>query len=143
MRKSDKKNPNPALQTLSRLLGTWVVTGGAHGQVTFAWMEGGFFMVQEINLAETKGIEFIGYDKSSNSLRSHYFDNNGRTLEFTYEVSEGGHMVSIDMPGIKGKFKGQFINHGKTITGSWKWTQDGREMSYQATLTRVGIKPPY
>ena len=134
----DDLKPNPALKSLNRLLGAWVVTGEAHGQVTFNWMEGGFFMVQDIDLIGTKGIEFIGYDKSSKSLKSHYFDTNGQVLEFTYETSESGHIVFIDMPGIKGKFKGKFGKGGEIINGKWKWIKDGREMACEVTLTRVG-----
>jgi hypothetical protein len=133
----DKPKPDPALKSLDRLLGTWYVSGEAYGQVTFNWMEGGFFMVQDVDLIGTKGIEFIGYDAGSRTLRSHYFDINGQTLEYIYEVSETEHIVSIDMPGVKGKFKGKFSDGGKTITGNWKWVKEGKEMECQTTLTKV------
>jgi hypothetical protein len=137
MSECDDLEPNPALKSLNRLLGAWIVTGEAYGQVTFNWMEGGFFMVQDIDLIGTKGIEFIGYDKDSKSLKSHYFDTNGQVLEFTYEINESGHNVFIDMPGIKGKFKGKFSNGGETITGKWKWVKDGKQIACEVILTRI------
>ena len=137
MKKVDEPRPNPALRVLNRLSGTWIVSGEAHGEVTFSWMEGGFFMVQEINLIGTKGIEFIGYDAESETLRSHYFDCKGRILEFTYQVSETEHIVSIQMQAVKGEFKGKFSNDGKTISGNWRLTKDGVEMNLQTILTHV------
>ena len=44
--------PNPDLRNLGeRLVGTWEVSGGAQGRVTFEWMEGGFFLIQHVDLA--------------------------------------------------------------------------------------------
>ncbi len=34
--------PQPDLQRLDRLVGTWNVSGGAQGQVTYEWIEGNF-----------------------------------------------------------------------------------------------------
>jgi hypothetical protein len=43
--------PSPDLKRLGdRLVGTWEVTGGAQGRVTFEWMEGGFFLIQRVDL---------------------------------------------------------------------------------------------
>jgi hypothetical protein len=131
--------PHPMLKSLTRLVGTWNVSGEAHGQVTFKWMEGGFFMVQDVNLIGAKGIEFIGYDETTNSLRSHYFDSAGKYLEYTYRVSETEHIVLIDMPGVKGRFKGRFSNNGNTISGDWKWVKDGEELGYHAVLNKIMI----
>jgi len=128
---------NPALKSLDRLLGKWNVSGEAHGQVTFNWMEGGCFMIQDVNLVGTNGIEFIGYNDKTNSLQSHYFDSKGTYLECTHHVSETDHIVLVDMPGIKGKFKGKFSNNGNVISGDWNWTRDGKELSYHTILTRV------
>lgn len=38
------RRPNPDLKRLGKLVGTWKVSGEAQGQVTFEWMEGGFFL---------------------------------------------------------------------------------------------------
>src|SRR4028119_178500 len=83
--------PSPALRSLDRLIGTWKVSGpGLEGQVTFEWMEGGFFLMQHVQLTQegqkTHGIEIIGHDKDSNSLKSHYFGGTGDILEYTWDI---------------------------------------------------------
>ncbi len=47
--------PNPDLKSLDRLVGSWNVVDpsraeGVHGKVTYKWMEGGFFLIQNIDL---------------------------------------------------------------------------------------------
>jgi hypothetical protein len=39
-----------ALNSLDVLVGTWKVSGEAHGQVTFEWMQGGRFLIQHVVL---------------------------------------------------------------------------------------------
>jgi|GEM_PF-1434803 len=55
---------NPALKKLDKLIGTWEVSGGAQGKVTYEWMEGGFFLIQHVDLNDNKGMEIIGYGRS-------------------------------------------------------------------------------
>src|SRR5882762_1943357 len=127
-----KPRPNPELKKLDKLVGIWNVSGEISGQVSFSWMEGGFFLVQYVDLEGAKGLEFIGYDEDSGTLRSHYFDNDGKVMEYTYQVSETDHLISIDMPGIKGAFKGKYSDNGNTITGSWHWKQGDEDLGYKA-----------
>lgn len=57
--------PNPDLQSLGRLIGTWKVSGGTAGTVSFEWMKGSFFLVQHVDLEQygqkVKGLEIIGH----------------------------------------------------------------------------------
>ncbi|MEX0667934.1 MAG: hypothetical protein WD313_06355, partial [Acidimicrobiia bacterium] len=77
--------PYPGLQSLSKLVGTWRVTGpDISGQVTYAWMEGGFFLMQHVDFVHTghkiKGLEIIGYERGfgatepSTDIKSRWFD---------------------------------------------------------------------
>jgi len=134
-----KPKPNPELKKLDKLVGIWNVSGEVCGQVSYSWMEGGFFLVQYVDLEGCKGIEFIGYDQEKGALRSHYFDDDGKVLEYTYTVSETDHIISIDMPGIKGKFDGKYSNNGNIITGSWQWRQGCEDMGYKAILTKIRL----
>ena len=57
--------PYPGLKSLNKLVGTWKVSGpDIKGQVRFEWMEGGFFLMQHVDLEQgrqkIKGIEIIG-----------------------------------------------------------------------------------
>jgi len=134
-----KPKPNPELQKLDKLVGIWNVSGEVCGQVSYSWMEGGFFLVQYVDIEGAKGLEFIGYDEESGKLKSHYFDDDGKVLEYTYYLNSIDHIVSIDMPGITGKFEGRYSNNGNTITGSWHWKQDGEEMGYKAIYNRLNL----
>ena len=129
--------PNSALRDLDRLVGTWQVSGEANGQITFRWMEGGFFLIQEVDMDGARGTEFIGYDTESSTLKSHYFSNTGDLLEYTYKAAGKTHTVSIDMLGRKGEFVAEFSDDDNTFAGRWDWTQDGEKMGYNATMTRV------
>ena len=59
--------PNPDLKGLDRLVGTWEMSGGAQGKVSFEWIEGGFFLIQRVDLEQygqrIKGLEIIGHER--------------------------------------------------------------------------------
>jgi hypothetical protein len=134
--------PNSALKSLEKLVGKWKATdpsgsGAIDGATTFEWMEGGNFLLQHVDFGDSKGIEIIGFDEESKSLKSHYFDGSGKILEYTYELHDDMLTVSIDMPRAKGQFIAKFSDNGNTYAGSWNWTQDGVKKSYDATMTKI------
>jgi hypothetical protein len=130
--------PSPALRSLDRLIGTWEVSGpDLDGQVTFEWMEGGFFLMQHVQLNQggqkTHGIEIIGYDEESNSLKSHYFSSTGDILEYTWDVSDDTLTIWFGSAGSPAFYKGNFSADGNTNSGAWEWPGGG----YESTMTRV------
>jgi hypothetical protein len=136
--------PNPDLQGLNRLVGTWDVTGGATGQITYEWMEGGFFLVQRVDLEQDgvrhKGIEIIGHEQTfgappSEDIKSRYYDNMGNTLDYVYEVEGDTLTIWGGERGSPAYFKGQFSADGDTCAGAWVYPGDG---GYPSTMTRVG-----
>ncbi len=77
-----------ALHTLDRLVGTWALDGpGSSGTVRYSWFEGDAFLVQHIDLTgddgDTRGVEYIGWDPETQTLRSHFFGSSGEILEYT------------------------------------------------------------
>jgi hypothetical protein len=45
--------PNPDLNNFGeRLVGTWEMSGEVSGTVTYEWMEGGFFLIQRVDLEQ-------------------------------------------------------------------------------------------
>ena len=44
------REPSRALRSLDRLVGTWELSGDVGGRVTYEWMEGGFFLLQRVDL---------------------------------------------------------------------------------------------
>jgi len=111
--------PGPDIRALDRLTGTWKITGGAQGTVTYEWMEGGFFLLQHVDLEHhgqrNKGIEVIGHLKPfgeppSEEIRSRFYGNMGDTLDYVYELEDN------------------------TLTGEWVYPGGG---GYESTATRV------
>ena len=133
--------PNPAMKSLKKLVGKWkasdpIGADAINGQSVFEWMERGNFLLQYVDFGDTKGIEIIGFDEESRSLKSHYFYGSGQILEYKYKLHDDVLTVSIDMPRAKGQFTAKFSDDGNTYTGSWNWTQYGVKKSYNATMSK-------
>lgn len=131
------------LQTLDRLDGTWKISGGAEGKVTYEWMEGGHFLIQRVHLMqngqEVSGIEFIGHlkpfgENRSTDIRSRYYDTMGNTFDYVYEI-EGDTLViwAVDK-GSSSFFKGKFSSDGNSNTGAWSYPGGG---GYESMMTRI------
>ena len=136
--------PNPDMEGLNKLVGTWNVTGGAQGQVTYEWMEGGFFLIQHVDLEQEgqrlKGIEIIGHLRPfgappSEDIKSRYYDTMGNTLDYVYEVEGDTLTIWGGERGSPAYFKGRFSADGNTCAGEWVYPGGG---GYQSTMTRVG-----
>ena len=136
-----------ALKQLDKLVGTWKVSGDAQGQVTYEWMEGGFFLIQRVDLMHDgrrhKGIEIIGHERvfgagepspEIKSRRDH--DTQGDTLDYVYELD--GEVLTIwgGEKGSPGYYRGTLSADGETLAGGWHWPGGG----YQASLTRVKME---
>jgi hypothetical protein len=134
--------PNPDLKALDRLVGLWKVTGGARGTVTFEWMEGGFFLIQHIDLEHhgriIKGIEIIGHlqpfgEVPSADIKSRVYDSAGNTLDYVYEIDAKTLTIWGGEKGSPAYFKGEFSDNGNTVIGGWVYPGGG----YETTMTRV------
>ena len=127
-----------ALHTLDRLVGTWRIDGGSTGTCVYRWFEGDAFLAQDIGLVgddgqPTRGIEYVGWDPESQTLRSHYFSGTGEILEYTYDLT--GDTLTIWYGGTDSpaKYVGTFDATGDRVTGAWEWPGGG----YESTMTRV------
>jgi hypothetical protein len=136
--------PDPDLEGLNKLVGTWNVTGGAQGQVTYEWMEGGFFLIQYVDLEQDgqrhKGIEIIGHEQTfgappSEDIKSRYYDSNGATLDYVYEVEGDTLTIWGGERGSPANYQGRFSDDGTTCSGAWVYPGGG---GYESTMTRVG-----
>ena len=135
--------PNPDLKGLERLVGTWNVSGGARGRVTYEWMEGGFFLLQRVELEQygqrIKGIEVIGHEQQfgaepSQDITSRFYDSMGNTLDYVYELEGDTLTIWGGEKGSPAYYKGTFSQDGNTITGAWVYPGGG---GYGSTSTRV------
>lgn len=135
--------PNPDLQSLECLVGTWKVSGGAEGTVSFEWLEGGFFLVQRVDLKQygqrVKGLEVIGHlrpfgEEPSEDIKSRFYDSMGNTLDYTYELDGDILMIWGGEKGSPAYYKGTFSEVGNVCSGDWVYPGGG---GYTSTMTRV------
>ena len=136
--------PNPDLERLNRLVGTWKVTGEAQGTVTYEWMEGGFFLIQNVDLEQygqrNKGLEIIGHEQPfggepSEDIKSRYYDSMGNTFDYVYEVEGDTLTIWAGEKGSPAYYSGTFSADGNTATGEWVYPGGG---GYSSTMTRTG-----
>ncbi|MFF0742772.1 hypothetical protein ACFYVL_20470 [Streptomyces sp. NPDC004111] len=137
--------PVDGLRALERLIGTWKVTGGAEGTVTYRLLEGGHFLVQDIALEQygqpVAGVEMIGRDKpfgaghAGEDIKSRYYDSQGNTFDYVYEPD--GDVLTI-WGGEKGSpayFRGTWSADGNVLGGAWVYPGGG---GYDSVMTRTG-----
>ncbi|NUP76579.1 MAG: DUF1579 family protein [Nonomuraea sp.] len=136
--------PDPSLRSLDPLVGAWEMTGkdfgtGAAmgGRLAFEWMDGGFFLIQRVEMdhggGTMTGVEYIGYDQESKSLKSHYFDSTGNSFVYAWKLEGRDLNIWFGEEGSPAGFSGTLGEDGDSITGKWEWPGGG----YEATMTRV------
>jgi hypothetical protein len=153
--------PDPELQRLEPLLGTWRTEEHTKDSVlgpgvpvvsdeTFEWLDGGYFMVSTYRTAfgdepVQTGVNYWGYDSDARRFRIIFFSNNGPYSEDgnRYEgVVEGG-TLTFEGPA---RFQYQLDEAGKvrvnpdgTISVAWWLRDENGEWSpwMYNTFTRV------
>jgi hypothetical protein len=140
--------PNPDLQSLDRLVGTWKVSdpsgsGSITGEVTYEWVEGGFFLMQHFDLDhgghKNKGIELIGHfqmfgEAPSEEIKTRVFSFlDGMVLDYVYELVDDTLIIWAGAKGSPAYFKGQFSQDGDSLTGAWVYPGGG----YESRMSRV------
>jgi hypothetical protein len=136
--------PSQALRRLDRLTGTWRVTGGAEGTVTYEWMEGGFFLLQRVELEHDgnriRGMEIIGHIRPfgrepSEDVMSRFYDAQGNTFDYVYEIEGDTLTIWGEERGSPAYYQGRFSDDGASVTGAWVYPGGG---GYESSMTRVG-----
>ncbi|TAH52759.1 MAG: hypothetical protein EYC68_05940 [Chloroflexota bacterium] len=139
----EQPKPNPDLEPLGRLIGTWKQSGGIAGEITYEWMEGGFFLIQRVDLDhdghKIKGMEIIGHlqtfgEEPSTDIKSRFYGSGGETFDYVYEAEGDTLTIWGGEKGSPAYYKGQFSKDGNTLTGSWVYPGGG---GYNAVSTRV------
>ncbi len=142
--------PNPDLKNLDRLVGTWRVSdpngkSAIDGQITYEWMEGGFFLMQHVDLVhdgrKIKGMEIIGHlqpfgEEPSADIKSRWYDDLGNTFDYVYEVEGDTLTIWGGEKGAPAYYRGKFSGDGNVLTGGWVYPGGG----YDSTATRVKEK---
>ncbi|MEU9506297.1 hypothetical protein AB0D32_08435 [Micromonospora sp. NPDC048170] len=140
---SETHQPSADLKALDRLVGTWTVTGGAEGTVTYEWMEGRFFLLQRVALTQfgqpVTGLEVIGNlrpfgEPAGADVVSRFYDSTGNTLDYVYELAGDTLTIWGGAKGSPAYYRGTFSADGTTVAGEWVYPGGG---GYPSTMTRV------
>ncbi|MFD5553846.1 hypothetical protein ACFWIA_08415 [Streptomyces sp. NPDC127068] len=133
-----------SMKNFDRLLGTWNVTGGAEGTVTYRWLPGEQFLVQDIDLTQygqaVTGIEVIGRlkpfgaEEPSEHVHSRYYDSAGNTFDYLYEIEDDTLVIWAGEKGSPAHYRGTFNAGGDTVSGAWTYPGGG---GYASTMTRT------
>ncbi|MFI6286988.1 hypothetical protein ACIBCM_19930 [Streptomyces sp. NPDC051018] len=136
--------PDAELRALDRLLGTWRVSGGVDGVVTYRWLEGGFFLLQDIDMKQygqpVVGIEVIGRlkefgaEQPGEDIKSRYYDSQGNTFDYVYEIEGDTLTIWGGEKGSPAFYKATFSEDGDTLSGAWVYPGGG---GYDSVMTRV------
>jgi hypothetical protein len=135
--------PHPALRRLDLLVGTWEISGSlVHGRLRFEWMEGGFYLIHHVELAHhgkrITGVEYIGFDEDTQTLRSHFMDSNGANFTYTWDLTGRTLLTWFGDKDSANFFRGQLTEDGSRYDGSWQWPDgQGGTGGYDATAVRV------
>ncbi len=91
--------PNSALKPLGLLVGEWQTVGAhpfmpdtqLHGRATFAWIEGGAFLMMRSEIDHPKipdGIEIFGSDDKAGTYYMLHFDERGTSRKYDVSITK-------------------------------------------------------
>jgi len=143
---NEAARPNPRLQMLSVLVGTWTTVGTHalvpgktfHGRTTFSWIEGGAFLVMRSQIDEPdipSGIAIFGTDDATGDCSMLYFDE--RAVSRRYETRMEGsewrwwrHASDFSQ-----RFVGTVSADGRTIVSRGEYSRNGGPWEPDLALT--------
>jgi hypothetical protein len=139
--RAEPRVPDGAVRALERLVGTWRISGDANGAVTYRWLEGGFFLVQEGELElfghRNRFTEIIGRERPfegepSADIKSRVYTAEGDTLDYVYELDDDKLTIWGGERGSPASYTATFSDDGNTLSGEWSWPGGG----YKTVNTR-------
>jgi hypothetical protein len=136
---------------LARLAGTWgfepLVDGqsAGEGRATFAWIEGGAFLLERsvaewtdpgwIENAPKATQSVIGFDDTTLEVTQLYADDRGVTRVYRGTLTDDQWRLERGTPGFHQRFVGEFRDGGRTIGGRWESSPDGTAWELDFPIT--------
>src|SRR4051812_1669876 len=144
--KNEARKPNPALERFGVLVGTWRTIGTHplvpgktfHGRTSFAWIEGGAFLIMHSEIDEPEipsGIAIYGTDDTTGECSMLYFDERGVSRRYEASLADNVWKWWRDAEGFSQRFAGTIAPDGRTIVGRGELSRDGVNWEGDLTLT--------
>jgi len=136
----DVNAPSAALKRIGEIfVGAWNLSGGAKGTIRYEWADGGFFLIQHVDLTifgrRIRGIEMIGHlhrvaeDPSDDIWTRFYSFGDGLTLDYVYELDGKTLTIWFMKKGSDNRYVGEFSKDGNSFEGAWAWPGGGYEVT--------------
>jgi hypothetical protein len=142
----EAQRPNPALEPLAQLLGTWRTTGTHprvpgttfHGRTSFARHEAGAFVLMRSEIDEPgipSAVAVIGSDDTADTLTMLYFDERDISRRYTVEVGDGEVSWHRDEGGFAQSMVLTIAGDGGRLDGRGTMSHDGGPWEDDLQLT--------
>jgi hypothetical protein len=152
-----RPTPDPALERLNSLVGTWDLNGrplgsnrdSISGTTTFKWLHDppgqSFFLQQDMEMdydgQRIKSHELIGFDPKTNAFASLVFSNMAPApWPYVWDVRGDTLTIAIKQLPMDATFTGAFTTDGNSFSGGWR-PNPGADATinapYDITATRV------
>ena len=144
---------NPALNHLEVLVGDWEMelsnasflpdpSATVKGQVSFAWVQDGAFLMMRMGdqpPSPPTAIWLISRDESTPNYTVLYYD--ARSVSRVYEMSfsESAWKMWRESPGFWQRYEGILSQDSQTITAHWEKSSDGTKWEHDFNLTYTKI----
>lgn len=130
------KIPNPALRPFSSFVGDWRTTGThpavpgttLHGRASFAWLDGGAFLVWRSELDHPQfpaGIAIFGTDDVAKAWFISYFDERGVSRKYDVTVEGEGFTMRRNDPTFSQRATFTMEAGGDRIVSRGEMSRDG------------------
>ena len=142
----EAQRPNPALEPLAPLLGDWRTTGTHplapgttfHGRTSFAWHEGGAFLLMRSEIDEPgvpSGVAVIGSGDAAGTFTMLYVDERGTSRRYTVEVGDGEVSWKRNEAGFAQRTVLTVAGDGRRLDARGRMSRDGGPWEDDLRLT--------
>jgi hypothetical protein len=144
--------PNPALQPFEVLVGEWQTTGTHphvpdtvfHGRTSFAWHEGGAYLIMRTEIDEPgipSGVAIFGSDDAAKMYFMLYFDERGVSRKYDVTMTDNRLTWRRDEPSLSQRCVIAIEGDGATMVGKGEMSRDGAAWEDDLSLAYVRVSP--
>jgi hypothetical protein len=129
------------IEQLSPLLGDWVADSKAfsegRGHTTMTLTEDGKLM--RIHSVEEdqrfpESLMIVGADEASDECTVLYYDSRDVYRVYRMALAEGEWRIWREAPGFNQRYTGKLSDDGRSITGRWEFSEDGKSWNVDFDL---------
>jgi hypothetical protein len=149
--KNKAHTPNPYLQPLEVLVGTWKTIGThpflpgieLHGTTIFEWIEGGAFLRMSTAIDHPEfpdGLAIFGSDNVGQETYMLYFDERGISRKHTFQIQDNRWKWWRDDSKFSQRFSVTIEPDGNTMTGKGEMRKEGSDWEGDLDITYHRLK---